>query len=514
MTNNDKDNKSSKDSKSFKELSKSSDEIIINKISEEKESKDPKGIVSKKSDFGNWYQEILVKSGFMDYSEVSGCIILRPQAYFAWDMIKDYVDKKLKKLGVEDVYFPLFIPEHYLKKEEEHFSDFKAEVAWVTYGGNSELDERLAVRPTSETIMYISYAKWIRSWRDLPLRYNQWNNVVRWEFKHPMPFIRGREFLWNEGHSAFATESEALAEREPVLEIYTSLLKDVLALPCIKGQKSDKEKFAGAVASYSLELLMPDGWAIQGPDFHYDGQNFAKSFDIKFLDKTEKMSYVYQNTYAVSMRVLGIMVATHSDEKGLIIPPKLALIQVVIVPILGSGSKEVLKKAVELKNQLYSDFRVYIDDREEYTPGYKFNEWELKGVPIRIEIGPRDLASNSVVVVRRDTGAKESVSIERLGEKIKLLLNDIHDSLYTKALRFLNEHITVVESYDEFKRVLTSKGGFVQAAWCGNIECENKIKEETGAKITNLPFEHGKLTNICIYCGRKAEKVANFARSY
>ncbi|MGC8648801.1 MAG: proline--tRNA ligase [Candidatus Micrarchaeia archaeon] len=496
-----------KNSKVSKELNDFEDK-------EQKSSKDSKGITAKKSDFGNWYQEILVKSGFIDYSDISGCIILKPPAYFAWDAIRNYVDERLKKLGVENVYFPLFIPEKYLIKEKEHFAGFKAEVAWVTHGGDSKLEERLAVRPTSETIMYVSYAKWIRSWRDLPLRYNQWNNVVRWEFKHPMPFIRGREFLWNEGHSVFATETEALAEREPVLELYAGLLRDVLALPYIKGQKSDKEKFAGAVASYSLEMLMPDGWAIQGPVFHYDGQNFAKGFDITFLDKTEKMAYVYQNTYAVSMRVLGVMVAMHSDEKGLVLPPKLAHIQLVIVPILGSNNEKVLEKARELKRQLDADFRVYIDDREIYTPGYKFNEWELKGIPIRIEVGPRDLASNSVVIVRRDTGAKESASIERLKEKISAMIEDIHNSMYNRALKFLNEHITTVESYDEFKHVLASKGGFVQAAWCGDVECENKIKEETGAKITNLPFEHGKLSDKCIYCGRKAEKAANFARSY
>ena len=477
-------------------------------------TKDTRGIQSPKSDLGNWYSEVLVKSGFIDYSDVSGCIILRPSSLFAWNVLKDYVDAQFKKLGIEDVYFPLFIPEKYLKKEEEHFSGFKAEVAWVTHGGDSKLDERLAVRPTSETIMYVSYAKWIRSWRDLPLRYNQWNNVVRWEFKHPMPFIRGREFLWNEGHDVFATEAEALAERDKILGIYEKALKEYLALPSIKGQKSDKERFAGAVASYSLEMIMPDGWAIQGPDFHYDGQNFAKSFDIKFLDKDEEIKFVYQNTYAITTRVLGVMVATHSDEKGLVIPPKIAQVQIVIIPILGRDNEKVLKEAKDIKRDIEKSFRVVIDDREGYTPGYKFNEWELKGVPLRIEIGPRDIASGSVVVVRRDNGKKESIEISRLNDAISRILEEMHNSLFDKALKFLNEHITMVESYDEFKKVLSEKGGFIQAGWCGSVECEDKIKEETGAKITNIPFEYKGLSEHCVYCGRKAKFMPNFARSY
>lgn len=473
-----------------------------------------KGITTKKTNLGEWYSEVLTKSEFIDYSDVSGCYILRPAANFVWETIKEATDKEFKKLGIQDVYFPLFIPEKYLKKEEENFEHFKTEVAWVTHGGNSKLDERLAVRPTSETIMYVSYSKWIRSWRDLPLRYNQWNNVVRWEFKHPMPFIRGREFLWNEGHDAFATEEEASAERDNVLGIYQKILKDYLALPYIAGRKSEEEKFAGAVASYSLEMLMPDRFAIQGPAFHYDGTNFARSFNIKFLDKDEQTKYVYQNTYAISTRVIGIMVANHSDEKGLVIPPKLALIQIVIVPIMGKDDEIVLKKAKELKEKLSNYYRVKLDDRKGYTPGYKFNEWELKGVPIRIEIGPKDIKNNSVVVVRRDNIKKYNIIIDNLSDTIKELINEIHDNLYKKAEQFLNEHITVVLNYDEFKKVLADKLGFIHAPWCGDAKCENSIKEETGAKITNIPFDQSKLNGKCIYCGKDAKYMANFAKSY
>ncbi|MGC8572018.1 MAG: proline--tRNA ligase [Candidatus Micrarchaeia archaeon] len=473
-----------------------------------------KGITTKKENLGEWYSEVLTKSEFLDYSDVSGCYIYRPAANFVWEIIRDATNEEFKKIGIQNVYFPLFIPERYLKKEEEHFAGFKAEVAWVTHGGDSELDERLAVRPTSETIMYVSYSKWIRSWRDLPLRYNQWNNVVRWEFKHPMPFIRGREFLWNEGHDVFATKEEAEAERDIILSIYQKILKDYLALPYIAGRKSEKEKFAGAVASYSLEMLMPDGLAIQGPDFHHDGTNFSKSFDIKFIDKDEQTKYAYQNTYAITTRVIGVMVATHSDEKGLVIPPKLALVQIVIVPILGKDDDIILKKAEELKEELSKHYRVKLDDREGYTPGYKFNEWELKGVPIRIEIGPKDIKNNSVVIARRDNFKKYNVGIDKLLDTIKEMLDEMHNDLYKKAEQFLNEHTTVVSNYDEFKKTLASKLGFIHTPWCGETECEDHIKEETGAKITNIPFDQSKLKGKCVYCGKDAKYMANFAKSY
>jgi prolyl-tRNA synthetase len=474
------------------------------------------GITVKKSEnFSEWYQQVIIKSGFIDYTEVSGCIVFRPAAYGAWEAIKEAVDKEFKKDGVENVYFPLFIPEKFLMKEKEHVEGFSAEVAWVTEAGSSKLGERLAVRPTSETIMYPSYSKWIRSWRDLPLRYNQWNNVVRWEFKHPTPFIRSREFLWNEGHTVFATAKEAEDERDVILGIYMKVLKEYLALPGIVGKKTDNEKFAGAIASFSVEHIMPDGWALQGPDFHLDGQNFSKAFDIKFLTEEGTTEYAFQNTYAISTRELGVLVATHGDDKGLILPPNVAYIQVVIVPIFRKENKEkVLDYAKKVNSSINEKLRTKLDSRDSYSPGYKFSEWELKGIPLRIEIGEKEADSNLVTIVRRDTGEKTQAELLKLKEKCTELLKEITANLYAKAEKFLKSHIHSAEDYSEFKKVLEEKKGIIHAAWCGGSECEAKVKDETGAKITNIPFEHEKQKEKCVHCGKKAKHMANFARSY
>ena len=473
------------------------------------------GVTVKKSNFSEWYPQVLIKSGFIDYTDVSGALAFRPSAYATWQAIVEFVDKKFREVGIENVYFPVFIPEKFLKMESDHFSGFVPEVAWVTEAGDSKLGERLAVRPTSETIMYASYSKWVRSWRDLPMRYNQWNNVVRWEFKHPTPFIRNREFLWNEGHTVFATEKEALGERDQVLGIYMKALKDCLALPGILGKKTDKEKFAGAIASYSIEMMMPDGWAIQGPDFHFDGQNFAKAFDIKFLDREGKTDYAWQNTFAISTRVIGIMIATHGDDKGLVLPPKVANIQIVVVPIYKKENQEKVISQARNISKLLSEYRVRLDDREGYSPGHKFNEWELRGVPIRIELGERDIDAKKITVVRRDTGEKTECPETDVKLFVDKLLKDIHDNLYRNAEKFLNESVHRVLTYEEFKITLEKKKGFMHAPWCGNGSCEDKIKEETGAKITNMPFDGQKLTsNKCIYCGKEAKYMANFARSY
>ncbi|MGC8676059.1 MAG: proline--tRNA ligase [Candidatus Micrarchaeia archaeon] len=475
------------------------------------------GISAKKeSNFSEWYTDVLIKSEFIDYSAVSGMLVFRPAAYFAWQTAASAVDKLLSADGVENTYFPLFIPEHLLKKEAEHFKGFTPEVAWVTEGGSSKFEERLAVRPTSETIMYVSFAKWIRSWRDLPMRYNQWNSVVRWEFKHPTPFIRSREFLWNEGHSVFASREEAEKERDFVLGTYQKVLKEYFALPGIPGIKSDSEKFAGALHSYSIEQLMPDGYAIQGPDFHNDGQNFAKAFDIKFLNKEGKYEYAWQNTYAISTRELGIMVATHGDDKGLVLPPKLARWQVVIVPIFRKGQEnKILDYANEIKSIL-SGFRVKLDSSPDYSPGYKFNEYELKGVPVRIEIGAKEAEHGTVTCVRRDNGEKSSASKADVAKHINMLLNALHENLYEKAEKFIKMNTHVVSDYDALKKVLKEKKGIVQAPWCGDSKCEAKIKEETGAKITNIPFDQSilKPDATCVYCGKKAAYMANFAKSY
>lgn len=479
-------------------------------------SDDSKGMTAKKAEnFSEWYTQVITRSGFIDYTEVSGCIAFRPSAYYVWESVVRFVDDEFKKDGVENVSFPMFIPERLLLKEEEHFAGFKAEVAWVTEAGGSKLGERLAVRPTSETIIYPSFSKWIRSWRDLPMRYNLWNSVVRWEFKNPTPFIRNREFLWNEGHSVFATENEAEKEKDFVLKTYQKVLKEKLALAGIAGKKTDREKFAGALASFSIEMLMPDGWALQGPDFHLDGQNFAKAFDIKFLGREGKTEYAWQNTYAISTRMLGVVVAIHGDDNGLVLPPEVANIQVVIIPIFNNDTKDrVMKFALEFYKSVRRSFRTKIDDDDGFSAGYKFNEWELKGVPIRVEIGPRDTEKNSVVLVRRDTREKVPVEVATAKKRIAEMMADMQSSMYDKALKFLVDNIHEVSDYGEFKKLLKTQGGFMHAAWCGDAACEDKVKEETGAKITNMPFEHCKLHEKCIYCGKKAKCMANFARSY
>jgi prolyl-tRNA synthetase len=475
------------------------------------------GITAKKeADFSEWYVQILINSGFIDYSDVSGAIVFKPDSYFVWEGIQRAVDPLFKKEGIQNVYFPLFIPEKLLNKEKEHIEGFSAEVAWVTEAGSSKLDEKLAVRPTSETIMYASYSKWIRSWRDLPLRLNQWNNVVRWEFKHPVPFLRTREFLWNEGHTAFATKEEADAERDPILGIYEHVLKDYMALPYVKGKKTPSETFPGALGTYSLEHLLPSGRALQGPDWHSDGQNFSKAFDISFLSKEGKKEYVYQNTFAISTREIGVMVATHSDNKGLVIPPRLARIQAVIIPIYNNENKvEVLKYAAQIHDSIKDDFRVMLDDDDSYSPGWKFNQYEMTGVPVRVEVGKRDLDAQKAVLVRRDNGVKEAVDVASIKGKINEALESMHRNLYDKAKAFMDANTIAVQTYDELKK-RADKGGFMQTPWCGSEACEAKIKEETGLKGTNMPFEaqdkaKGKK---CVYCGNEAKSIVNFAKSY
>lgn len=476
------------------------------------------GITAKKAEnFDEWYPQVTIKSGFVDYTPISGCLAFRPDSYFAWEVIQQAVDALLKKEGVQNTYFPLLIPKRLLEKEAEHIAGFSPEVAWVTKTGNSTLSEDLAIRPTSEAIMYECMAGWIRSWRDLPMRLNQWNSVLRWEFKHPVPLLRSREFLWNEGHSAFASQKEADSERDVVFEIYLKVLKEYLALPGVPGRKSDSEKFAGAVASYSIEHMLPDGRAIQGPDFHSDGQNFAKAFNISFIDKDGKQEFAYQNTFAITTRELGVMVATHSDDRGLIIPPKLARIQVVIVPIYTDKNKEsVLKEASKLHSEIKGKVRTYLDDRDIYSPGWKFNEWELKGVPVRLELGERDISAGKVVAVNRLTLKKESIALKDAANGVSAMLDKIQEDLYKNAEHLLTSSTHHVDSYDDMKKLSKSKGGFAQAGWCGDASCETKSKGETGMKITNLPLDaQSKAKSAkCVVCGKPAKHIANFAKSY
>ena len=474
------------------------------------------GMSAKKQDnFDEWYTQMILKAEIADYSPVSGCLVYRPAGYGIWEAIQSQTDAEFKRAGIQNTYFPLFIPERLLKREKEHVEGFNPEVAWVTEAGDSKLDERLAIRPTSETIMYEVVSRWVRSWRDLPLRLNQWNNVVRWEFRHPTPFLRGREFLWNEGHSMFATREEAESERDQILGIYSKVTEEVLAVAGYVGRKTESEKFAGAEASYSIEFLLPDGKAIQGPDFHFDGQKFSKAFDIGFLDQAGVRQLVYQNTWAISTRMIGVMLAIHGDDRGAVIPPKVAPIQVVVVPIADERSKpKVLPEAKRASEELAHSFRTRLDDRDHLTPGRKFNEWELKGVPLRVEIGPRDLEKGELVLVRRDTAQKRSVRREKLVDEAAGELESIQRDMLARSRKVLSENTHMVSTYEELKEALKEKGGIVRAQWCGSEECEAKLKAETGAKILNLPLDQHPLDSSCVSCGNPAKVIANFAKSY
>ena len=411
----------------------------------------------------------------------------------------------------------MFIPEAFLKKEAEHFAGFTPEVAWVTQGGDTPLEEKLAVRPTSETIMYDTFNKWVRSWRDLPIKINQWCNIVRWETKATKLFLRTREFLWQEGHTAHATSEEAEAEVMYALGEYEDIIENYLAIPVLVGTKSDSEKFAGALYTTALESIMPDGKALQMGTSHNLGQHFAKVFDIKYIGEDKADHYVWQTSWGITTRLIGAMIMVHGDDKGLIMPPKVAPVQIVIVPILfkSAEAETINAKAKEISETLKAKgFSVILDDREVYTPGWKFNQWELKGVPIRIELGPRDLKQGQVVMVRRDTGQKTPVKEIDIPATVDKLLAEIQDNLFAKAKAILQEKTTSVNSYEEFKKVVCDKGGFLKAAWCGNADCEAKIKDETGATIRVRPFQREEPSTNCVYCGQTAKEMVYFARSY
>ncbi|MBW2970992.1 proline--tRNA ligase [Candidatus Woesearchaeota archaeon] len=479
------------------------------------EEKHKEGItVSKIKDFSEWYTQVIQKAELADYTKVSGCLVLRPRAYEIWEAIQDYFNKRIKRLGIRNAYFPSLIPESLLQREADHVEGFAPEVAWVTHAGTSKLSERLAIRPTSETIMYDTYKNWIQSHRDLPLLINQWCNIVRWEFKHPIPFIRTREFLWQEGHTAHATREGAEKEVRLILEIYADVYEKLLAVPVIRGKKSDKEKFAGAVYTTSIEAFSPNGKAIQAGTSHLLGQNFAKAFGISFLDEDGKQKYVWQNSWGLSTRALGAMIMVHGDDRGLVLPPRVAYNKVVIVPIVFKNDKEhVIKKAKEMRNNL-SRFNPILDDREGYTPGWKFNEWEMKGVPIRIELGPKDIASKQAVVVRRDTGKKETVKFTKLKQRIEELLEDIQNSLFTKAQKQLKDSTVEPHNWKEFVKAI-KENKLVCAPWCQETDCEDHIKDKSGgAKSLNIPFNQKKIKAKCIHCGKDAEYKAYFAKSY
>lgn len=481
----------------------------------EKDIEFVKEIASKEKDFSQWYVDVVRKAELADYTTIKGCMVIRPYGYGLWENMQDGLDRRIKETGHKNAYFPLFIPESLLKKEAEHVEGFAPEVAWVTYGGNQKLEERLAIRPTSEAVICSLYSKWVRSWRDLPILINQWVNIVRWE-KVTRLFLRTTEFLWQEGHTVHKNEQEAEEETLKILnQVYRDYIENDLAIPVIVGEKTEKEKFAGALRTYTLEALMTDGKVLQAGTSHNLGQNFAKAFNIKYLDEDQQEKYVWQTSWGTTTRLIGALVMVHGDERGLNLPPKVAPVQVIIVPIMfDKTKKEVLEKAESIRIVLKKDFRVEIDARDGYTPGWKFNEWEMKGVPLRLEIGPKDLAQEQVVLVRRDTGGKIAVKEEKLVETVEELLNNIQENLFERAKKFLQENIREVSDYNEFKEVIEKKRGLIKTYWCGSKECEDKIKEETKASIRCIPFEQEEASGKCIYCGEESSTLVYFARAY
>ncbi len=472
------------------------------------------GITAKKSvDFPEWYSQVVVKSGFADYGPVHGTIAFTASSYALWEKMQEIFNAMIKKSGHKNAYFPLLIPESFLSREAEHFKGFVPEIFWVTHNGENELNERLAVRPTSETMIYYFFARWVRSWRDLPILLNQWCSVLRAEIKDTKPFIRNSEFLWQEGHTAHATEAEAKEEVLRILEYYKTIAEEYFALPVITGYKSNLEKFAGAEYTTTMESIMPDGKAIQAATSHNLGQNFSKPFGIKFLGQDSKEYNVYTTSWGIATRIIGALVMVHGDDKGLIIPPKIADVQAVIIPIFTKGSKEsVLGFCGKLKESLDAVCHAVLDADENTTPGYKFNEWELRGIPLRLEVGPKDIEKNQVTAVRRDNGQKIAISIDSVSERLPQLLEEIQESLYSKAKGALTSSTHEAGTYEEFKRLIVI-GGFVKTSWCGKDACELKIKEETTATNRVIPFD-GKKRGTCIVCGSPTEIIAYFARAY
>lgn len=471
-----------------------------------------KEITSMEEDFSQWYTDVILKTDMVDYSPVRGCMVIKPYGYAVWEGIQRVADWRFKKTGHKNAYFPLLIPESFLKKEADHFEGFAPEVLWVTHGGSEELSERLFVRPTSETIICTMYAKWIKSYRDLPVLINQWANVVRWE-KTTRPFLRTAEFLWQEGHTVHANNEEAQEETLQMLEIYRQVAEDELAMPVILGEKSAKERFAGANKTYTMEAMMHDGKALQAGTSHNLGQNFAKMFDIQFLDRDGEMKYGWSTSWGISTRLIGGIIMVHGDNRGLKMPPRIAPTQVVILPI-ASHKEGVLDKAYELKSILQDKYRVELDDREGYSAGWKFNEWEMKGVPLRLEIGPKDIEKNQVTAVRRDTLEKFVLSLDNLEESVSEVLDDIHNSMFKMAADFRSKNTHSTVDYEEMKRIFKENPGFVKTMWCESTECEDKLKADTGATIRCIPFEQENLGDTCPMCGKKATKMIYTAKAY
>lgn len=468
-------------------------------------------ITSMDVDFAKWYTDVVKKAELASYSGVRGCMVIRPYGTALWENIRDMLDAEFKRLGHENVMMPIFIPESLLQKEKDHVEGFAPEVAWVTHGGEEKLAERLCVRPTSETLFCDHYAQIIHSYRDLPKLYNQWCSVVRWE-KTTRPFLRTMEFFWQEGHTMHETAQEALEETERMLNVYANFAEKCLAIPVIKGVKTDKEKFAGAEATYTIEALMHDGKALQSGTSHYFGDGFAKAFDIQFTGRDNKPQYPHQTSWGMSSRIIGAIIMTHGDDNGLVLPPAVAPTQVIIVPI-AMHKEGVLEKAEELRERLSKFCRVKADTSDN-SAGWKFAEYEMKGVPLRLEIGPKDIEKNQCVIVRRDNREKIFVSLDELETRIPELLQAVHDGLYEKALKRREEMTYTAKNLDEMKEIADNKPGFIKAMWCGDLACEEKLKEVAGVTSRCIPFEQEKISDVCVCCGKPADKMLYWGKAY
>ena len=476
-----------------------------------KNEKMVKAITSMDEDFAKWYTDVCIKAELIDYASVKGCMIIRPYGYAIWENIQKIMDDFFKETGHENVYMPLFIPESLLQKEKDHVEGFAPEVAWVTHGGEEKLEERLCVRPTSETLFCDHFKNIVHSYRDLPKLYNQWCSVVRWE-KTTRPFLRSREFLWQEGHTLHATAEEAKQETEQMLNIYAKFAEEALAMPVVKGQKTDKERFAGAEATYTIEALMHDGKALQSGTSHYFGDGFSRAFEVEFTDKENKPQFPHQTSWGTTTRLIGAVIMTHGDDNGLVLTPAIAPIQTVIIPI-ASHKEGVTEKATELYERLKNVCRVKLDTSDQ-TPGWKFAEYEMKGVPLRLEIGPRDIENNCCVIARRDTYEKITVSLDELEEKIPELLRAVHDGMYNKALERRENMTYDAKNLEEMKEIADKKPGFIRAMWCGDRECEDKLKEVAGVTSRCIPFEQEAIGDTCVCCGKKADKMLYWGKAY
>ena len=477
-----------------------------------KEKKLVEAITSMEEDFAQWYTDVVIKAGLIAYSNIKGFMVIKPAGYALWEAVQKHLDARFKATGVENVYMPMLIPESLLQKEKDHVEGFAPEVAWVTHGGQEPLQERLCVRPTSETLFCDFYKDDVHSYRDLPRLYNQWCSVVRWE-KETRPFLRSREFLWQEGHTIHATAEEAEERTKLMLQVYADLCREDLAIPTIMGQKTEKEKFAGAKHTYTIEALMHDGRALQSGTSHNFGDGFARAFGMQFTDKDNTLQYVHQTSWGLSTRIIGALIMVHGDNSGLVLPPRIAPMQVMIVPIR-QDAEGVLDKAQELKKTLAeAGIRISLDDTDK-SPGWKFAEQEMRGIPLRLELGPKDLAQGQAVLVRRDTREKEIVPFEDLAARIPVLLETIQADMYHRAEEHLNTHIFEATTYDEFRETIEKKPGFIRAMWCGELACEEKIKEDTGATSRCMPFEQKKVSDVCVCCGKPAKHMVFWGRSY